>query len=106
MATWMADESVVVFRWPGEAENWYESTGNGPLTTSENDEAGRRILVAKLMDVSGNPRDACRRFLHQLGSSRSLRIKEWTKAEQQRLIDLVTSMPVGEAACRILHLMV
>jgi hypothetical protein len=30
--------------------------------------------------------------------------KEWTKAEQQRLIDLVTSMPVGEAACRRLQL--
>jgi hypothetical protein len=68
------------------------------MTSSQNDEAMRRTLVAKLIDVSGNPRDACLRFLRQLGITQRRQYHEWTKAEQQRLLDLVSSVPVKEAA--------
>src|SRR5258708_31084169 len=61
-------------------------------------EAERRMLVTKLVQLSGNPRDACLRFLRQLGVTQRRNYREWTKAEQQRLLDLTASIPVEEAA--------
>jgi hypothetical protein len=87
-----------VFRWPREARELVREYQQRPMTTSQNDEAVRRTLVAKLIAVSGNPRDACRRFLRQLGIRQKRSYREWTKAEQQRLLDLVGSVSVEEAA--------
>jgi hypothetical protein len=86
------------FRWPKEAR---ELVGEYKQQTSrgqENNEAERRKLVTKLTEISGNPRDACLRFLRELGVNQKRHYREWTKPEQQRLLDLITAMPVEEAA--------
>jgi hypothetical protein len=61
-----------------------------------------RTLLAKLTEMSGNPRDACLRFVRQFGIAPKRSYREWTKREQQRLLDLITVLPVEEAA-RILN---
>jgi hypothetical protein len=66
------------------------------------DQAGRRMLITKLTGISGNPRDACLRFVRQFGIAQKRSYREWTKREQQRLLDLVATLPVEEAA-RILN---
>jgi hypothetical protein len=66
------------------------------------DEADWRMLITKLTEISGNPRDACLRFVRQFGIARKRSYREWTKREQQRLLDLITALPVEEAA-RILN---
>ncbi len=65
-------------------------------------EADWRMLITKLTEISGNPRDACLRFVRQFGIARKRSYREWTKREQQRLLDLITALPVEEAA-RILN---
>jgi hypothetical protein len=91
-----------VFLWPKGAgelvRNYQESIGRG----SEHNESDREGLIAKLAEISGNPRDACLRFLRHLGLAHKRNYREWTKPEQQRLLDLITSIPVEEAA-NILH---
>jgi len=61
-----------------------------------------RMLITTLTEISGNPRDACLRFVRQFGIARKRSYREWTKREQQRLLDLITALPVEEAA-RILN---
>jgi len=91
-----------VFLWPKAAgelvRDYKENIGRGP----EHDEGDREALIEKLAQISGNPRDACLRFLRHLGVTRKRSYREWTKPEQQRLLDLITSIPVEEAA-NILH---
>ncbi len=65
-------------------------------------EADWRTLLIQLTEISGNPRDACLRFVRQFGIARKRSYREWTKREQQRLLDLITALPVEEAA-RILN---
>ena len=65
-------------------------------------EIDRRMPVTKLAEISGNLRDACIRFLCRLGVTHKRSYREWTKPEQQRLLDLITTIPVEEAA-KILH---
>src|SRR5713226_3033824 len=87
-----------MFRWPQEARELVSAYKERLRTIPRGDGAVRRLLVARLVAVSGNPRDACLRFLRQLGVAQKRSYREWTKAEQQRLLDLVASMPVEEAA--------
>jgi hypothetical protein len=85
-----------VFRWSiqvTELAREYKERANGRQEHSESD---RRRLVTKLAEVSGNPRDACLRFLREFGVNQKRAYREWTKPEQQRLMDLVASMPVEE----------
>ena len=91
-----------VFRWPKQARDLVREYKEGSNKNQEHDEADCRVLVTKLAYVSGNPRDACLRFLRQLGVDQKRPYREWTKAEQQRLLDLVTTVPVEEAA-KTLH---
>ena len=62
----------------------------------------REQLLSKLVQASGNPRDACLRFLRRLGVAEKRSYREWTTREQQRLIELIDDVPVEEAA-RILR---
>jgi hypothetical protein len=91
-----------VFRWSKEAtelvKEYKRISGS-----QEHLERDRRRLVTKLAEISGNPRDACLRFLRELGVNQKRAYREWTKPEQPRLMDLVSSMPLEEAA-RILRL--
>jgi hypothetical protein len=59
---------------------------------------GRKRLIVKLVEVSGNPRDACLRFLRRIGINERRSYREWTKPEQQRLVELIDTVPVEEAA--------
>src|SRR5579863_6995652 len=87
-----------MFRWPKEARELVREYKERTSRSQEHSETGRRMLVTKLVAVSGNPRDACLRFLRELGINQKRTYREWTKPEQQRLMDLVSSMPVEEAA--------
>ena len=90
--------SAVCSAGPTKQRNWPGNTKNELNGRQEHSESDRRRLVTKLAEVSGNPRDACLRFLRELGVNQKRAYREWTKPEQQRLMDLVSSMPVEEAA--------
>lgn len=62
----------------------------------------RQQILLKLVQISGNPRGACLRFLRRLGVAEKRSYREWTTREQQRLIELLDDVPVEEAA-RILR---
>jgi len=55
------------------------------------------VLVTKLVAESGNPRDACWRFVRQLGVHGRCR-RAWTEAEQQRMLCLVGRHSIKEVA--------
>src|SRR6266851_1010667 len=52
-----------------------------------------RSLVTALTNLTGNARDACLRFVRQLGVTAKQQHRGWTVAEQQRLLDLVALNP-------------
>jgi hypothetical protein len=85
------------FRWPKEARELIRAY-HQRSQVQEHAEADRRLLVTRLANISGNPRDACLRFLRELGVDQKRIYRDWTKPEQQRLLDLITTMPVEEAA--------
>jgi len=87
-----------VFRWSIEATELVREYKARTNRSQEHNEIGRRKLVTKLAEISGNPRDACLRFLHELGVHQKRAYREWTKPEQQRLLDLISSLPVEEVA--------
>lgn len=87
-----------MFRWPKEARELVREYKERTSRSQEPNESGRRMLVTKLAEISGNPRDACLRFLRELGVNQKRAYREWTKPEQQRLLDLITTMLVEEAA--------
>lgn len=57
-----------------------------------------KALVVRLVEISGNPSDACRRFARQLGVREKQSYRPWTDKEQQKLLDLIASHPVHEVA--------
>jgi hypothetical protein len=86
------------FRWPEEATQLvreYLRSSKPGQSRSRNSVAG---LATKLAALSGNPRDACFRFLHQQGVTQRRPWRPWTKPEQQRLFDLIETCPVEEAS--------
>ena len=87
-----------MFRWPKEARELVRQYKERTSRSQEHHEADRRTLVTELAEISGNPRDACLRFLRQLGVNQKRAYRDWTKPEQQRRLDLITAMPVEEAA--------
>jgi hypothetical protein len=87
-----------VFRWPKETRELVREFKDRASISQEDSESARRMLVTKLAAISGNPRDACLRFLRELGVNQKRAYREWTKPEQQRLLDLIVTMPVEEAA--------
>src|SRR5258708_10532243 len=91
-----------MFRWPKEARELARQYKERTNRSQEHREADRRTLVTELAEISGNPRDACLRFLRELGVKQKRAYREWTKPEQPRLVDLITAMPV-EAAPQILR---
>ena len=84
------------FRWTEEAERLVGSYKDG-LKNGTNQKSAAS-LIGKLVLLSGNPRDACLRFMHQRGIGQKRRYRFWTKPEQQRLVDLLETSTVEEAA--------
>jgi hypothetical protein len=87
-----------VFRWSKEATELAREYKERTNRSQEHNAIGRRELVTMLAEISGNPRDACLRFLRELGVNQKRVYREWTKPEQQRLLDLISSLPVEEVA--------
>ena len=87
-----------VFRWTKEATELVREYKERTNRSQELNEIGRRKLVTTLAEISGNPRDACLRLLRELGVNQKRVYREWTKPEQQRLLDLISSLPVEEVA--------
>ena len=87
-----------VFHWSEEARevvrNYLRSSKYGQNHSGN----GLTALATKLIALSGNPRDACLRFIHQQGVTQKRVWRPWTKPEQQRLLDLIETRPVDEAA--------
>jgi hypothetical protein len=71
-----------------------------PCGLSEKDEHGTQIglkaLITRIAAMSGNPRGACWRFVRQSGVTSKRSYRQWTKAEQQKLLDLIASRSLRE----------
>jgi hypothetical protein len=87
------------FRWSKEAREVVRRHLNVPpehLREQNPDNVG--LLITKLVEVSGNPRDACWRFARQLGVNGKRSYCEWPERAQQRLLDLISIQPLPEVA--------
>jgi len=86
------------FRWPGSARQMvrvYLSVADAQAGTRDGYQA-LRALITNLAAVSGNPRRACWRFVRQSGLSSKRSYRQWTRAEQQKLLDLIASHSLYE----------
>jgi hypothetical protein len=70
---------------------WIEKAGNHQGTEKDQ-------IVSTLVQISGNPRDACLRLLRRFGVAKKRSYREWTIREQQKLVELIDDVPVEEAA--------
>jgi hypothetical protein len=91
-----------LFQWSQEARTLVVEYQKRVNTMAARDRSQREMLVSKLANISGNPRDACLRVLRRFGIAEKRSYREWTKPEQQRLVELIDVVPVKEAA-RILR---
>jgi hypothetical protein len=90
------------FRWPEAAKNLIAYYREQAMETAGARGIDHNGMVDRLEKMSGNPRDACLRLLRRVGLAPKRSYREWTRPEQQRLADLIDSVPVQEAA-RILR---
>lgn len=91
------------FRWPKEARDMVRTyVAAQRCQTCVLDPGGRGTLITRLVEVSGNPRDACWRFARQAGVNGKRAYCAWPERTQQRLLDLIAIQPLTEVAA-ILH---
>jgi hypothetical protein len=85
-----------VFQWPDEAKTLVRSY----VESVQDGRKGRSAasLTNKILVLTGNPRDACIRFLDRHGARQKRTYQFWTKPEQQRVIDLMENCPIAEIA--------
>jgi hypothetical protein len=91
------------FRWPGAAREMvriYLNTAPSELSRKDEHDAqiGLKALITRIAVVSGNPRGACWRFVRQSGVTSKRSYRQWTKAEQQKMLDLIASRSLEEVA--------
>src|SRR3977135_601395 len=84
------------FPWPGAGREMVKAyMKTAPPELSGKDEHGAHIglkaLITRIAAVSGNPRGACWRFVRQSGVTSKRSYRQWTKDEQQRLLDVSAS---------------
>jgi hypothetical protein len=82
------------FRWPAKARELVNA--NLQATGSQ-----LRQVVTQLVEITGNPRSACRRFIYRIGNIAKKGYKKWPVAEQERLLDLLDKYTVAEVAQRM-----
>jgi hypothetical protein len=96
------DRKRRTYCWPHEARvqvtHYIQSQNSDASVTTPS----VRGLVTRIAALTGYPRDVCFRFVRQLGVGERKAHKEWTKVEQQRLLDLIALNPPHEVA-KILH---
>jgi hypothetical protein len=61
-------------------------------------EGATKTLISNLVELTGNPRDACYRFVRRFGIAAREGYQRWTKAEQEQLLDLIVLHPPAEVA--------
>jgi hypothetical protein len=88
------------FRWPKEARDLVRVHLNVQQTQPRGLDTGDQLgmLITKVAQVSGNPRDACWRFARQFGIVGKRTYHEWPERAQQRLLDLIAVQPLPEVA--------
>jgi hypothetical protein len=91
------------FRWPGTARELVRAYLRSAPCQASGDSvlgAGMRFkaLITEIAAASGNPRGACWRFARLLGVNSKRSYRPWTKAEQQKLLDLIASRSLEEVA--------
>jgi hypothetical protein len=86
-----ANKKRRTFRWSAEARalaiNNLKATGHS-----------LRQAISRLVEITGNPRSACRRFVRRMGNKATHRHKRWPVSEQQRLLEMLDQCRVSEAA--------
>src|SRR5260370_6479533 len=86
-----------LFQWPKEAFGLvavHRSAGNSQL----------RDLIVQLVQISGNPRAACWRFVRRHGIRVKLKpsLRRWTESEERHLLELAKQPSLAEMA-NVLH---
>ena len=81
-----------VFDWPEEATQLVRNYVASAKMGQGHGRNALATLATRLVQLSGNPRDACFRFLRQRGVTQKRAWRPWTKPEQQRLFDLIESV--------------
>jgi hypothetical protein len=91
------------FRWPGVAREMVKAhLKTASAQTGQGAQIGLKPLITRIAAVSGNPREACWRFVRQSGVSSKRSYRQWTRAEQQKLLDLIASRSLAEVTA-LLH---
>jgi hypothetical protein len=93
-----ARKSRRTFRWPKEARELVRNHLTRQRANRASDEDGVPELIRSIAGVSGNPRDACWRFVRQAGVAGKRSYRAWPERAQQRLLDLVAIQPLPEVA--------
>ena len=83
------------FRWPGAARELVR-THLANQVAQRPSAHDMKLLVTKLVEISGNPRKACWRFVRTAGLTSKRNYRQWTKTEQQKLLDLIASHTLPE----------
>ena len=86
------------FHWPDEARQFVAEHSRRIEKIENHRSDDREWILSQLIQLSGNPRDACLRFLRRNGVAEKRSYREWTTREQQRLVELMDDVPVEEAA--------
>jgi len=89
------------YRWSSEARDLvkdYLKIHKERASSPPENRPNLRTLVTSLATLTGFPRETCLRFARQLGVKEKQVYREWTKAEQQKLLDLVPFYPPVEIA--------
>jgi hypothetical protein len=100
----MGEEKAVrrrrTFRWSKEARELVRIHLHARRAQPYGEDSGSelRVLVTKLVKVSGNPRDACLRFARQAGAIGKRAYCPWPERAQKRLLDLIAVQPLPEVA--------
>jgi hypothetical protein len=55
------------FRWPSEAEQLVRAQGHQSYSSAAGRAGKREQVISRLIQISGNPRGACLRFMRRLG---------------------------------------
>jgi hypothetical protein len=87
-----------VFQWSKEARDLVREYKKRIIAGQNLGQTDRNALVARLVEISGNSREACLRLLCRSGVAQKRSYRAWTKPEQGRLLDLITTMPIDDAA--------
>lgn len=69
-----------------------------PDTSNDLSSKATRTLVSQLEALTGNPRDACFRFVRRFGLRARQNYQEWSQVDQDQLLELIVLHPPAEVA--------